>query len=195
MWVRDDGTLSAPRVGVVGRLLSATAGQRYRVPQASPRRAGRTGVGGPAPEGKRRAACLIGVRRLRVLRVACPLDRCRLRGRRLTARPSHACVAFSLPTSVKGCYGRLKSGRSIRFETAAHIFADTRVQAPVDELTFGLVHSMGVAGHRRFRSCVRRRGSRRRGMLLPVPQLTSYKRPFVDFRNSLGDFGAGFGTL
>ena len=45
------GHFPLPGLCVVGRLLSAVAGQRERVPQASPRRAGRAEVGGRVPEG------------------------------------------------------------------------------------------------------------------------------------------------
>ena len=71
--LRDRGSLSAPRVGVVGRLLPAAAGQRGRIPQASSQRAGRASAGGPVPERNRHLARLLGLLRLRVPRAACAL--------------------------------------------------------------------------------------------------------------------------
>ena len=54
--------------------LPAAAGQPDRIPQASPRRAGCAGAGGPLPERNRRLACLVRVLRLRVPRAARPLN-------------------------------------------------------------------------------------------------------------------------
>ena len=71
--LRDRGPLSAPRGGVVGRLLQAPAGQRDRIPTASSRRAGCTRAGGAVPARDRHLACLLGVLRLRVPGAACPL--------------------------------------------------------------------------------------------------------------------------
>ena len=71
--LRARGALSAPRVGVVGRLLSATRGQRDRIPHTSSRRAGCTGTGRPVPARDRHLACAFGVLRVRVPRVACAL--------------------------------------------------------------------------------------------------------------------------
>ena len=51
----------------------AAAGQPERVPNASSRRAGRPGAGGPVPAGDRHLARILGVLRLRVPRAARPL--------------------------------------------------------------------------------------------------------------------------